>query len=209
MQALYGNNPTYTPVSSPGLTAATNNATTSLNALTGAAPNYEAQAMQTLKDFQTQAAPQEQADIKSIENAAGETGRVGAEGVTTSLGDLATQYANNLQAEEDQLASQTAQQQFSAEQAAEQAATQQQGQLFGQGETEAQRQNALQEQGITNLANEFGQQTQRGLSLAQLGFGYDPSSAQFKASGINSQNASDQAKAAGGLLSSFGSLAFG
>ena len=100
MQALYGNNPTYTPVSSPGLTAATNNATTSLNALTGAAPNYEAQAMQTLKDFQTQAAPQEQADIKSIENAAGETGRVGAEGVTTSLGDLATQYANNLQAEE-------------------------------------------------------------------------------------------------------------
>jgi hypothetical protein len=71
LQSLYGANPTYTPLSDPAVTGTNAAATTDLATLNAAAPNYEAQAMQTLKDFQTAAAPQLQAGIKSIDQAAG------------------------------------------------------------------------------------------------------------------------------------------
>lgn len=206
LASLYGNNPTYSPVGNAGITNAGNAATATLNDLTTAAPNYEAQAMQTLKDFQTAAQPQLALGIRDINQAAGETGRVGAEGVTTSLGDLATTYANNLQAEENALASQTAQQQFGAEQAANQAALGQQGQLFGEAAQQQGVKNQLGQNAIQNTMGETGQQLGRGLSLAQLGYSNSPVGA-YETGANADQNASNAAaQGAASLGSGLGTL---
>jgi hypothetical protein len=98
---------------------------------------------------------------------------VGAEGVTTSLGDLATTYANNLQSEEDQLASSATAQQFAAEQAAEGASQSLSNLLYGQGSDQQKLALSTGEQNIQNTESEMGQQTNKGLSLAELGTGYN------------------------------------
>ena len=207
LATLYGNNPQYTALSDPTLTGANAAATTSLNNLTTAAPDYEAEAMQTLKDFQTAAQPQLAAGIKSIDQAAGETGRVGAEGVTTSLGDLATTYANNLQSEEDTLASDSTAKQFAAEQAAEQAAQSLSNLTYGQDSDQQKLALATGEQGIQNTESELGQQLNRGLSLAQLGYSNSPVGAYQTGSQSDADAAAAAAKGAGALGQGLGSLA--
>lgn len=173
LAASYGANPTYTPINDPTLTGANNVATATLNDLTGSAPDYTKQAETELADFQAKAAPELAAAMRSVNQNAGETGRIGAEGVTTSLGDLGSDYARNLQSEEDSLIESSMNQGEQDALAKEQAAQGLSSLTYNQAANDRATQLGTEEEAVTNAQNEQGQRNQLGLSLADLGTGYN------------------------------------
>jgi hypothetical protein len=171
LAATYGANPTYQPISDPTLTNANNTATATLNSLTGSAPDYTKQAETELADFQAQAAPELAAALRGVNTAAGAGGRIGAEGVTTSLGNLGSDYARNLQTEEDQLIEQSMNQGEQDALAKENAAQSLSSLTYGQDANDRAAKMAAAQGAITNTLNERGQGNSLGLSLADIGVG--------------------------------------
>lgn len=206
LAAQYGANPTYTPITDPLVGQANAAAAKSLADLT-TSPDYLAQAKTALADFQAQADPQLKAALRSVNTAAGEGGRIGAEGVTTSLGDLGSEYARNLQSEENALIS-SALDKTQQNKLADLSAIEGVGsQAYGQAANDRATSLALGEEGIQNTMAERGQRNQLGLSLADLGYSQSPVGAyQSGAKTYADQSAAD-AGAFTGLLKAIGTTA--
>lgn len=205
MEALYGANPAYTDINNPTLNSANAVASKTLNDLANG-PDYLTQAKTALADFQASAAPQLDAALRKVGYKAGETGRIGAEGVTTEEGTLGSDYARNLQAEEDSLISDALDKTQAGKYATLSAADALGAQQYGESASDRATKLALAEQGITNTENEFGQQMGRGLSLAQLGYSFNPASTELAGASNDATVAANDAAAVAGFMKATGSL---
>ena len=208
----FAGGPQYAPVTSANQTAAQNAETASLDSLTQT-PDRLAQAKSALSDFDAQAAPAMAAARRQVGQSASTLGRLGSGGVTTSLGNIESDYERNRMTTEDQLLS-------SALDAAQQdklntlgAAQSVEGQDYAQGAAEranlqgvqAQQQQTAEQQLAAELQGEQ-QQFGQGLSLSGLGFTQSPVSTELAAAGGNQNTANAQGGAAGNVLGAGASL---
>lgn len=189
LAAEYGANPTYTAINDPLLNESRAAASKSLADLT-TSPDYLTQAKTALADFQASAAPQLDAALRKVGQKAGETGRVGAQGVTTDEGTLGAEYARNLQTAEDQLISSALDKTQATKIADLSAIEGVGGQAYGEASNDRATQLALGEEGVQNTLAEKGQKNALGLSLADLGYSNSPVGAyQTGAKTYNDQSA--------------------
>ena len=202
LSSLYGANPTYTPVSDPSMGAAT----ASLASLTNA-PDYLSQAKTALKDFQAAAAPQLAAARRGVKQDAASAGRIGAGGVTTSLGNLESDYERNLMSKENELLSgaldKTQANKYATLSAAEGLGREQ----FGEGVTNEQGRMSAEQQAIDNALKESGLNFGQGMSLAQLGFGQSPTSTELTGADIYGKQSATQAQSFADLMKAAGQTA--
>lgn len=189
LSSIYSGGPQYTSISSPLLGQAQGAEGSLLGSLTNG-PNYLGQAQTAIQNYDIANQPALAAQMRTVGQDASRLGRIGSEGVTTSLGNLANQYQTNKMLTENQLLTnalnQTQQDKYANLGAAQGIANQQ----YSQGAAERANQQQVAQQGVSNRAAQFGaqqgaqaQQFGQGMGLAGLGNSYNPSGVLLNAAG--------------------------
>lgn len=179
----FAGGPSYSPVNDPLYGQGTEAVGTSLVALTHG-PDRMALVQKALADIDAQNAPRLQAGIRKIGQSAASLGRIGNQGVGTSIGD----YSLALEQDRNSKANELIRQATDATQADKYATLSAAGDVasgaYGRGASERSNRQGVAQQGVTNRAARidaeragnaatFGQ----GVSLTSLGYGFSPEDA--------------------------------
>lgn len=215
LSGVYGGGPQYEGVNSALMSQGQGAQSRGLADLTNG-PDVAAQVRQQLKNFDAQAVPELAAGRRAVGQSAATLGRIGSGGVTTSLGNLQSDYERNRGITQSQAILDAVNQAQANKYKTLDAAGNIVGQSYGIGSSERANKQGMAQQGVQNRAARFGaergaqaQDYGQSLGLAGAGFANDPSNALFQGANVYNGQSAQNAQGAGDAFGLAGMLAAG